>query len=173
MDYENSTQSRYWMYDEESLAECREKAAVVQSIGNSTKQRVRKFACGFMEQKKLSSVKPSTTECETARIFHLDQETLIHFHAHQIQRLVGPGAIFPQLRRSAAVLSTAIMIFRRFFLSNSVIHFHPRDIAAASALLAVKVDCEAFLEVCRDLNFDTLHVGRANIEIFGVVEIRR
>jgi hypothetical protein len=76
-----------------------------------------------------------------------DQDVLVHFHAHQIQRLLGPNAIFPQLQRSASVLSTAIMLFRRFYLSNSVIDFHPRNMAVASALLAVKVDCENKLEV--------------------------
>ena len=76
-----------------------------------------------------------------------DQDILIHFHAHQIQRLIGPNAIFPQLRRGTAVLSTAIMLFRRFYLSNSALDFHPRNIAAASALLAVKADCEGRLPV--------------------------
>lgn len=145
MDYENSTQARSWMYEEESLAECREKATFVHSIGNcSTKLRVRKFACGFAQNKKQSKV---STELKRTKMLALDQETLVHFHAHQIQRLVGPNAIFPELRRSAAVLSTSIMIFRRFYLSNSVIDFHPRSMAVAAALLAVKVDCEPFLDV--------------------------
>jgi hypothetical protein len=67
------------------------------------------------------------------------------------------------------------MIFRRFYLSNSVIDFHPRNVAAASALLAVKVDCENKLEVsffnkqsidiC--MSFYTVFVVMCYIEIFA------
>lgn len=139
MDYETSSQARFWMFDELSLSECRTKAAVVQP---STKKRARSFACGYQNR-----INKRCSEENSRRMMPLDQETLVHFHAHQIQRLVGPNAIFPELQRSSSVLSTAIMLFRRFYLSNSVIDFHPRAMAAASALLAVKVDCERFLEV--------------------------
>jgi hypothetical protein len=147
MDFETSTQARYWMFDESTLRECHEKAAVVQSIGTSTTQGVRKCACGYHDRSRKAEKCSSSKESKTLRMMPLDQETLVHFHAHQIQRLIGPNAIFPQLQRSASVLSTAIMIFRRFYLSNSVIDFHPRALAAASALLAAKVDCEPYLEV--------------------------
>jgi cyclin H len=150
MDFELSTQAKHWMFDEASLVECRQRAAVVQSIRNS-KGRVRKFASGFGQQSniRLDSIKisPYPQTDPEPNLSSNDQETLVHFHAHQIQRLIGPNAIFPGLQRSASSLSTAIMIFRRFYLSNSVIDFHPRNIAAASALLAVKVDCENKLEV--------------------------
>ena len=136
------------MFNEESLSDCKDMAASLRSdVG------ARNFACGFHQeqeragkrkrQESHSSDHGSTPLCLSPS----DQDTLIHFHAHQIQRLIGPNAVFPSLRRSASVLSTAIMLFRRFFLSNSVLDFHPRDIAAASALLAVKVDCERKLEV--------------------------
>lgn len=84
----------------------------------------------------ISAINPMVT------ISQRDQETLVHFHAHQIQKIIGPNAIFPLLKRGSSVLSTAIMLFRKFYLSNSVVDFHPRNIAAASALLAVKTDCE-------------------------------
>ena len=152
MDFELSTQAKHWMFDEASLVECRQRAAFVQSIGN-LKPSVRKFASGFGQQSnnRIDSIHTSSlqqTHLHTEpNLSSDDQDTLVHFHAHQILRLIGPNAIFPGLRRSASSLSTAIMIFRRFYLSNSVIDFHPRNIAAASALLAVKVDCENKLEV--------------------------
>lgn len=165
MDFEHSTQARSWMFDEESLWECKNEASVVQSVSDArlTKLKARNVACGFMEKaakKSCSAVKQGTTcipRCQRAstpaeKMPLRDQDTLIHFHAHQIQRLIGPNAIFPELQRSASVLSTAIMLFRRFYLSNSVIDFHPRNIAAASALLAVKVDCERRLEVRKSKN---------------------
>jgi hypothetical protein len=152
MDFELSTQAKHWMFDEASLVECRQRAAVVQSTGNS-KPRVLKFASGFGQQSnnRLDSIETSPLQQTDAHtepnLSSNDQASLVHFHAHQLQRLIGPNAIFPGLQRSASSLSTAIMIFRRFYLSNSVIDFHPRNIAAASALLAVKVDCENKLEV--------------------------
>lgn len=66
----------------------------------------------------------------------------MQFHAHQIQTLVGPYALLPELRRSQKVLSTAIILFRRFFLSNSVVEFNPRKIATAAAFFAAKVEEE-------------------------------
>lgn len=148
MDFETSNQARYWIFNEDSLRECHKMAAHVQSIGTPAEaQRVRMFACGYNRSSRRKEESSCSTESNKTKMMPLDQETLVHFHAHQIQRLIGPNAIFPQLKRNATVLSTAIMLFRRFYLSNSVIDFHPRALAAASALLAAKVDCEPHLEV--------------------------
>ena len=159
MDFETSTQAKSWMFDNESLIYCKNEAAVIQSIdcgSKSGKRRVRNYACGFGKLSPGSKARngleslpcsPCISCAVPTRMASIDQETLVHFHAHQIQRLVGPNPIFPELRRSASVLSSAIMLFRRFYLSNSVIDYHPRNIAAASALLAVKVECEKRLEV--------------------------
>jgi len=54
--------------------------------------------------------------------------------------LVGPHAILPSLVRSPEILATAVMFFRRFYLSNSVLDFAPRKIAVAAAFLAAKVE---------------------------------
>ena len=66
------------------------------------------------------------------------------------------------------MLSTAIMLFRRFYLSNSVIDFHPRNIAAASALLSAKVDCE------RNVDVSTLRERKKIVAlcVFRVFDIR-
>jgi hypothetical protein len=149
LDFEKSTQAKYWMFDEASLLECREKACGPQN-GRGNNTRPRKFACGYVLES-ASSRNHGPCKDTGFNMSAKDQEILVHFHAHQIQRLIGPNAIFPQLRRGAAVLSTAIMLFRRFYLSNSVVDFHPRDIAAASALLAVKVDCERRIPVSSKL----------------------
>jgi len=159
LDFDMSSQSKCWMYDEASLNECREQAC----DNNNTQQhstrgtgrgspRVRKFACGYYNRKKSASTTTTTTTTATlsdpsCTISQHDQEILVHFHAHQIQKLIGPNAVFPLLKRGSSVLSTAIMLFRKFYLSNSVIEFHPRNIAAASALLAVKTDCERNIPV--------------------------
>ncbi len=158
MDFDQSTQATCWMFDRESLLQCKRKAVVVRSIGHKgqpSKIPVSKHACGFQQRKHNADLDTALSPLHLSvaapdacvTMATVDQDILIHFHSHQIQRLIGPNAIFPELRRSASVLSTAIMLFRRFYLSNSVIDFHPRDIAAASALLAVKVDCERNIEV--------------------------
>jgi hypothetical protein len=174
MEFERSTQAKSWMFNEASIMQCKKQASIPQSDEESSYStcRVRKFASGFChreneksddQQKNDVHFRPVSYEnhCNSPLLIppllHTsssapvltphDQDVLVHFHAHQIQRLLGPNAIFPQLQRSASVLSTAIMLFRRFYLSNSVIDFHPRNMAVASALLAVKVDCENKLEV--------------------------
>lgn len=154
MDFDKSTQAKYWMFDDESLRECQEQACKSVSSSNgdgstSSSPRVRKTASGYHNNNDNSNNKGKQNG-EKKITVHLspeDQELLVHFHAHQIQRLIGPNAVFPALRRGSSVLSTAIMLFRRFYLSNSVIDFHPRNIAAASALLACKADCERRLPV--------------------------
>lgn len=142
------------MFDEASLRECKRAASLVRS--NSDSIKARNFACGFhrnqVGKRDLYERADDSQSFPLHSIATGDQDTLVHFHAHQIQRLVGPNAVFPALKRSASSLSTAIMLFRRFYLSNSVIEFHPRDIAAASALLAIKVDCERKLPVSTSIN---------------------
>jgi hypothetical protein len=166
LDFEKSSQAKYWMFDEQSLLQCREEACVGNqspqhhaTAGRGSQQFVRKSACGFAMRKNTTTKTTTTTTTTTNSLTSMsphDQEILVHFHAHQIQRLIGPNAIFPDLRRGTSVLSTAIMLFRRFYLSNSVIDFHPRKIAAASALLAVKTDCERRIPVSTNFSFSAI-----------------
>ena len=161
LDFEMSSQAKCWMFDEISLHKCRE-----QACGNKQQQstrdsgstkRVCKFACRYYNRTKAAETSDRKriqipTDMSSTISQH-DQEPLVHFHAHQIQKLIGPNAIFPLLKRRSSVLSTAIMLFRKFYLSNSVIDFHPRNIAAASALLAVKTDCEQNIPVSKVLQY--------------------
>jgi hypothetical protein len=157
VDFEMSSQAKFWMFNETTLYECRQKACDndgMKLCAAGGKPRVRKFGCGYHGRTTSSKATPNKRDKPPATalsstISPEEQETLIHFHAHQIQKLIGPNAIFPMLKRGASVLSTAIMLFRKFYLSNSVVDFHPRHIAAASALLAVKTDCERNLPVSR------------------------
>ena len=169
--FSQSTQSMYWIFDdEETLMSCRQEALNESAATNTTTtssqppssslprhKRARKFASGYqrrwnMQQQQKQEGQSSKTSSSSppsspSLITPSDQETIVHFHAHQLQQLVGPNAMFEQLRRSSQVLSTAIVLLRRFYLSNSVVDFHPRHIAAAAALLAVKADCEPNLPV--------------------------
>ena len=178
MNFEQSTQANYWMFDRQSLLACKEKASLVTSLTESaqpSKVKAKNFACRFQERRLETSTqdfcKPlhSSVDSFSSKMATLDQDILVHFHSHQIQRLVGPNAIFPELRRSTSVLSTAIMLFRRFYLSNSVIDFHPRNIGVASALLAVKVDCEPNLNVSAMFGFSRLFpVHRVLVSVYSI-----
>lgn len=140
MNFAVSTQRKSWIFSEESIAACRSKAVAGSSRSGV---RVQKFASGFH-----ATYGPATTNTtpspETRRtpLSIRDQETLVQFHAHQIQTLVGPYALLPELRRSQKVLSTAVILFRRFFLSNSVVEFNPRKMATAAAFFAAKIEEE-------------------------------
>lgn len=133
MDFDCSTQCRSWLFDKKSLQACREKAV---STPHDPTVRVRKFASGFHFDVQQYGKQENTHRFISA----YEQETLLHFHAHQIQSLVGPTAVLPELRKSTTVLATAITYFRRFYLSNCVIEIHPRKIAVACAFLAAKVE---------------------------------
>ncbi|KAL7531479.1 hypothetical protein ACHAWF_003784 [Thalassiosira exigua] len=71
-----------------------------------------------------------------------DEALLVSFYCSKIPLLVGPHAMLPNCRRAAKVASTACLLFRRFYLSNSVMMHDPKCLLAAAAFLATKVeDC--------------------------------
>jgi cyclin H len=71
-----------------------------------------------------------------------DESTLVSFYCSKIPLLIGPHAALPRCRRDAKVASTACALFRRFYLSNSVMAHDPKSMLAAAAFLAAKVeDC--------------------------------
>jgi cyclin H len=149
MDFARSTQAKSWLFDEQSLTACRQRAATFESSPRARPwEKVRKFASGFRH---LHSKKASDQEQQTKSPADLpsspelsveDQEALVQFHSHQMQTLVGPTAILPELRTSETVHSTAITFLRRFYLSNSVVEFRPRRMAVACAFIAAKVEEE-------------------------------
>lgn len=146
-DFERSTQARSWTFDEESLEACRRQAAERSAsamVGVTSWQlglpRPRKFASGFHGRYKELLASEPHSDTPTYNLSSTEQELLVRFHAHQIQSLVGPEAILPGLQTNESVTLTAISLFRRFYLSNSVSEIHPRHIAVASAFLASKVE---------------------------------
>ena len=149
MQYSTSSQAKSWVFSSESLAECKQRALSF-GLSNNRKaskacvEHVRKFASGFHKREEF---KTCSKVFLPLTISAVDQDTLVQFHAHHIQFLIGPNAILYDLRRSERVLSTAIIYFRRFYLSNSIIEISPRKIAAACAFLSSKVE-EERVEVC-------------------------
>lgn len=139
MEYERSTQARNWLFNEHTLDQCRKQALVVQNSKDCVVNAApRKFASGFHHKiHENASCRPISSDISIS-----DQETLVRFHSHQLQTLCGPMAILDELRTSQRVLFTAITFVRRFFLSNSVLEFHPRIICIAAVFLAGKVEEE-------------------------------
>jgi hypothetical protein len=113
---------------------------------NRNKPRVRKFASGFHSRfSKECEESPAANDLPNSSVPTLspsDKETLVRFHAHQIQALVGPTALLAELCTSETVLSSAIMYFRRFYLSNCILDINPRKMAAACAFFAAKAEEE-------------------------------
>ena len=143
LQFEGSTQSRSWVFNTETLRECRRRAACTGDIPKG--KLARKFASGFHLKSASSSQTPPATVCSQAPRTSLssrDQESLARFHAYQLQTLVGPTAILTDLRRSDVALATATTLFRRFYLSNSVAEFSPRKMAAACSFFACKLEEE-------------------------------
>jgi cyclin H len=71
-----------------------------------------------------------------------EESTLLSFYASKIPALIGPHATHPRCIRQPKVAATASLLFRRFYLSNSVLIFDPKALSVASAFLAAKIeDC--------------------------------
>lgn len=151
MQYCTSSQAKSWIFSSESLAECKLRASSIDlnkntEVSQTSVNHIRKFASGFHKRKEFKT-SPDLSAPSTISIH--EQDTIIQFHSHQIQFLIGPNAILYDLRTSEKVLSTAIIFFRRFYLSNSIIEISPRKIAAACAFFSAKVE-EEKVEVGRD-----------------------
>lgn len=69
-----------------------------------------------------------------------DEQSLIQFYAGKFHDLIGPAAMVPRLRRDEKVAATAALLFRRFYLSNSVMVHDPKAIMVASAFMGSKVE---------------------------------
>jgi hypothetical protein len=144
MDFENSSQARSWLFDNGTLMQCRQKALTERPKGSSSLDRVRRFASGYHRRHAdtAENFDPPHTNRQVSleSLTAEEQEMLVRFHAKQITQLIGPTAVLNGLVRNSAILATAIMLFRRFYLSNSVLDCEPRRIAVAAAYLASKVE---------------------------------
>jgi cyclin H len=69
-----------------------------------------------------------------------EETTLVQFYATKMFDLIGPNALHPPLRRDIKVPSTAALLLRRFYLSNSVMFYDPKVFMVACAFLATKIE---------------------------------
>lgn len=86
--------------------------------------------------------KTSKARGSNALLTPSDEVLLLSFYCCKIPLLIGPHATLPRCKRDAKVAATASLLFRRFYLSNSVMIHDPKPMLAAAAFLAAKVeDC--------------------------------
>ncbi len=69
-----------------------------------------------------------------------EETELVSFYATKLFSLIGPNAMSLPLRRDIKVASTAALLLRRFYLSNSVMIYDPKIFMVACAFLATKVE---------------------------------
>jgi cyclin H len=69
-----------------------------------------------------------------------EEVTLVNFYETKIFSLIGPKAQHPPLRRDVKVASTAALLLRRFYLSNSVMLYDPKVFMVACVFLATKIE---------------------------------
>jgi cyclin H len=91
----------------------------------------------YLEMGPWSSPSPNSEH----RYITPQQETiLIDFYGSKISSMIGPNAEIKRLRRESKVVATAAMIYRRFYLSNSVLLYDPKIIMVAATFLACKIE---------------------------------
>ena len=117
------------------------------TINDSSSQLPVSFAKGY-NRKKLDDQAMDIDEGnnvvkETEELPFITQEeetTLVNFYATKLFDLIGPNAQHPPLRRDVKVASTAALLLRRFYLSNSVMIYDPKVFMVACAFLATKIE---------------------------------
>ena len=169
VDYSQSSQLHQWLFrSPEEYDLCRSKAnfKAREFLGDRSKSKsgaeaeqapsespaatpppVLRFACGFSKRLRegkedrhdYSSMEPQQTANGKPVLTVQEEATLIRFYASKLPSLIGPLAQVPRLRRESKVTATAAILYRRFFLSNSVMLFDPKAIMVGAAFLASKV----------------------------------
>ncbi|KAL7473388.1 hypothetical protein ACHAXS_013840 [Conticribra weissflogii] len=96
-----------------------------------------------------------------------EESLLLTFYCSKIPLLIGPHAALPRCRRDAKVAASASLLFRRFYLSNSVMMHDPKTMLVAAAFLASKVE-DAMLDV-RYLEMGTKEMN-AHVPVNEILE---
>ncbi|KAM4616911.1 cyclin-H [Polymixia lowei] len=115
--FHNSSHKNFWLFDGEDK---------VEELRCKSNHKCR--------NKMLASVKPGVSKT----MFLERQEEEVLFRHYEKRLLDFCNAFKPVMPKS--VVGTAIMYFRRFYLNNSLMEYHPRIIMLTCAYLSCKVD---------------------------------
>ena len=166
MNFIDSSHEKNWLYGkEENLKELRRRAnqlgirSLLQYkkslLESGTKESedattfpVHSFAHGYLHKSKQSGSAidvggddEGDKSDDKDDFLNPDEELLlIEFFTSKLGELIGPDATMNRLKRDIKVTSTAAILVRRFFCSNSVMCFDPKVMMVAAAFLASKVE---------------------------------
>jgi cyclin H len=143
-DFSHSTQLHQWIYTPQLLQQCRKRAnrlAREYLCSEPTPNPpVFDFARGFNANEDGMEEGPAENPSGHAFLSPEEEGRLVDFYAAKLPSLIGPLAQVPRLRREIKVSATAALLYRRFYLSNSVMLYDPKAMMVASAFLASKVE---------------------------------
>ena len=187
MDYENSTHVKSWTFTPQQLEQLRARAnqealkfiekeeqqsssdAATGAQGNSESLVIAKsFAKDYKntnnDDTPMELEEPAT---DSSILTPEEESTLIDFYSSKLLTLIGPSATHPKLKRDIKVASTASLLLKRFYLSNSITLFDPKTIMVASAFLASKVE-----DATCDVRYieDGTRAMQAHVKIKEIIE---
>lgn len=154
MDYDKISHVSSWLFTTDEIRELRAKAnrearifiqgqalpSISDNSSTSTSTpKPRSFAKIHDISTSMDTNDISTTS-ESAMITPEEETELTNFYCSQLLNLIGPSATIHRLKRDIKVASTASLLLKRFYLSNSVICFDPKAIMVAAAFLAAKAE---------------------------------
>ncbi|KAI9258915.1 cyclin-like protein [Phascolomyces articulosus] len=122
--YEESSQYRHWRFSPSQLWDTRN------TSHEAAVERVRR---NFQEDQEESK---STEANELKYLSIEDTLTLCRYYEETLQSICG------HLKFPEVVMATAVIYMKRFFLYNTVMDYHPRDIALTCLFLATKSESE-------------------------------
>lgn len=174
MEYDKSSHVSCWLFTEEEIMILRAKAnrRAQMLVQNQAKKTVEsdlhahslpKPSCFAKNHDTTSNMDTTDLHLEAADFPSPEEETaLVNFYCCKLLNLIGPSATVTRLKRDIKVASTASLLLKRFYLSNSVICFDPKSIMVAAAFLAAKVE---------DLTCDIRYLEEGTISLGAHVQI--
>ncbi|KAF9106982.1 hypothetical protein BGX29_007805 [Mortierella sp. GBA35] len=126
--YEQSTQYNHWRFTQQKLDDMRSK--VNQEVVSSIKQNIQDEIDLRMAQGSSIDDLPQDLKYLTVE----DELTLLGFYEQKI------AAIFKFWKLPSYVTATAIVYMKRFFLENTVMDHHPKDVMLTCMFLARKTE---------------------------------
>ncbi|KAF9296019.1 hypothetical protein BGZ88_000889 [Linnemannia elongata] len=126
--YEQSTQYNHWRYAQQELDDMRNK--VNQEVVSSIKQN-------FQDESDLRTAQGLSLDDLPQDFKYLtveDELTLLGFYERRIVK------IFQYWKLPSYVMATAVVYMKRFFLENTVMDHHPKDVMLTCMFLARKTE---------------------------------
>ncbi|OAD79614.1 cyclin [Phycomyces blakesleeanus NRRL 1555(-)] len=125
--YEESSQFRHWRFSSQQLLDIRT------SCNAAAVDRVRR---NFQEEQKAAEAQGDRPQDEPQYLSVQDEMALCRFYEKQLQ------GICKHLKFTDMVMATAVIYMKRFFLHNTVMDYHPKDILLTCLFLATKSESE-------------------------------